>query len=339
MNKILIIGGGIAATALAAQLAGKVHVTVVDKSRGLGGRMAVRRKDSFEFDHGAQFFTSRSEEFQGFLSAAQSAGSVAEWAPRLTTLERGKDAYKREWFEPHFVAAPSMNSLCKQSLLALQAASQETFELRLGTQIAPLPATRSEDTGQWPIADSEGNEIGHFDYVVSSAPSRQTQDLFVSVQFAQQAALAKASHLPCFSLLVACASQPELHFDLAVVKNSPVALIVDNLSKPGRSARGSLLIHSDNHWARDHLEDELEDVRDALIAELLALIPLDAEQIAHTDLHRWRFAKTEIAAEADFLFDEQLGLAACGDWCLGGRVEDAFLSGHRLGKNLLAKLG
>jgi predicted NAD/FAD-dependent oxidoreductase len=28
------------------------------------------------------------------------------------------------------------------------------------------------------------------------------------------------------------------------------------------------------------------------------------------------------------LFDSELEIGACGDWCLGGRVEAAFLSGR-----------
>jgi len=51
-------------------------------------------------------------------------------------------------------------------------------------------------------------------------------------------------------------------------------------------------------------------------------------------LHRWRYARTANSAGEDFLLDRQLRLAACGDWCLGERVEDAFLSGLRLAKVL-----
>ena len=55
MQDVLIIGTGMAATALASTLAGKARVTLVEKSRGFGGRMATRRREGFEFDHGAQF--------------------------------------------------------------------------------------------------------------------------------------------------------------------------------------------------------------------------------------------------------------------------------------------
>ena len=53
-------------------------------------------------------------------------------------------------------------------------------------------------------------------------------------------------------------------------------------------------------------------------------------------LNKWRMKPHEhdvIAAT----FQKQL--AACGDWCLGGRIEDAFLSGQRLGLSLAASFG
>ncbi|MDP2987955.1 MAG: amine oxidase, partial [Hydrogenophaga sp.] len=34
------------------------------------------------------------------------------------------------------------------------------------------------------------------------------------------------------------------------------------------------------------------------------------------------------------LFDKALGIGACGDWCLGHRVEDAFVSGLEMALEL-----
>src|SRR5690606_13683869 len=59
------IGAGMAGLALAVGLreAG-VSALILEKSRGLGGRMATRRLGEGIFDHGAQFFTAKSPEFQ-----------------------------------------------------------------------------------------------------------------------------------------------------------------------------------------------------------------------------------------------------------------------------------
>ncbi|MFW5681305.1 MAG: FAD-dependent oxidoreductase, partial [Pseudomonadota bacterium] len=42
--------------------------------------------------------------------------------------------------------------------------------------------------------------------------------------------------------------------------------------------------------------------------------------------HRWRYALAAEPVGEPCLYDRS-GLVACGDWCLGGRIEAAFLSG------------
>ena len=335
MQEVLIIGTGISATALANSLAGKARITLIEKSRGFGGRMATRRREGFEFDHGAQYFTARSAFFQQFLAQPLERGTVAEWQPRLTTLEVGHPPYKREWFEPHYVATPSMNSLCKESLKALE----DRVEIVLGTEVGVIEKVDNGDaTCRWRVfgkqLDTPKEVLGEFDWILSTAPSAQTEALFANTEFNQLERLDDAAHLPCFSLMLGLDASTEFNFDLAMVKESPVALIVLNASKPQRSASQSLLIHSDNHWARANFEVDRMLIQQQLIDETCSLLDLDAASIMHTDLHGWRYAKTETAADEDFLLDGERQLAACGDWCLGGRIEDAFLSGHRLGKTL-----
>lgn len=112
--KIAIIGAGIGGLTLARELAKKANVTLFEKARGVGGRMSTRYADPFYFDHGAQCFTARSKEFQAFLKPYMDAGIVAEWKGKVINLELGKKETKRMWFEPHLVASPNMNSLCKK---------------------------------------------------------------------------------------------------------------------------------------------------------------------------------------------------------------------------------
>jgi predicted NAD/FAD-dependent oxidoreductase len=43
--------------------------------------------------------------------------------------------------------------------------------------------------------------------------------------------------------------------------------------------------------------------------------------------HRWRYGQCSELDERRMLFDPKMGLAVCGDWLAGGRVEVAFLAG------------
>jgi predicted NAD/FAD-dependent oxidoreductase len=56
--KIVVVGAGISGCVSAFRLAEAGHdVTLLEKGRGLGGRMSTRRMGGARIDHGAQFFT------------------------------------------------------------------------------------------------------------------------------------------------------------------------------------------------------------------------------------------------------------------------------------------
>jgi len=67
MVKIAIIGAGISGLALANTIKNNADVELFEKSRGFGGRVATRRANDFNFDHGAQFFKAKTLEFQNYI--------------------------------------------------------------------------------------------------------------------------------------------------------------------------------------------------------------------------------------------------------------------------------
>ncbi len=81
--RIAVVGAGLAGLTAADRLArAGASVTVIEKSRGPGGRAATRHADPWRFDHGMQYFTARSEPFRRQVAAWTDAGVVAPWRPR-----------------------------------------------------------------------------------------------------------------------------------------------------------------------------------------------------------------------------------------------------------------
>lgn len=320
---IAVIGAGLAGLTLARELAGQAEVTLFEKARGLGGRMSTRRQDDRQWDHGAQFFTARSRAFRQLLAPHIAAGTVAEWHPNLTTLSPDKPPFKRPWFEPHYVAVPGMNALLKA-----MAAGQE---VRLQTRVAHL---RRRPDG-WQLFDEQDGDLGTFDRVVSSAPLPQTREL-LGPHLAEPDALAPYAMAPCYALLLAVDAAALPAWDAARVNHAPLRWIAFNHRLPGRGPAGSVVAHSTPEWAREHLEHDQDWVQQQLTESFLALTGLPARAIAGARLHRWRYALSNEPAEPGegYVLDPQTGLAACGDWCLGGRVEAAFLSGRALARAL-----
>ncbi len=76
-----VIGAGIAGLLAARSITRAGYpVIVLEKSRGVGGRMATRRFQNGVFDHGAQFFTVREPAFEALVSGWLADGLIDHWA-------------------------------------------------------------------------------------------------------------------------------------------------------------------------------------------------------------------------------------------------------------------
>ena len=108
-ERISIIGAGMAGLACAKALRRKgAAVTVFDKSRGLGGRLASRRGDGVQFDHGAQYISARTPGFTAFMEACLADGAAALWRPDIHDGRESKGGSDK-WY----VGLPGMSGLVK----------------------------------------------------------------------------------------------------------------------------------------------------------------------------------------------------------------------------------
>lgn len=308
--KFGIIGAGIAGAWLANRLSRAGHeVLVFEKSRGLGGRMATRRRDELAFDHGAQFFTARTAAFRSMLD--EHPRQIAEWQPKVVTLGDVTKPYKRDWFEPHYVGMPGMGGICRALL------DDTTVELE--TEVSHLAPV---DDG-WLLSDQTGKET-RLDWVISTAPAEQT------VKIMPGAALDRVVYSPCFALMVPLESRPA--FDAAVVRGSALEWLAVTSSRPGRSDTPGMVAHASPQWSQAHYDDDREPLIDSL---LLVLRNLGISVGSEAALHRWRYARVVTTHDEPYWLDYDNKLAACGDWGVGPRVEDAFTSADRLSTALL----
>ncbi len=325
--KIAIVGAGISGLTLANELAGIGEITVFEKSRGVGGRMATRRAGDFRFDHGAQCFTARTTRFRQFVLPLMEAGHIAVWEGRVVNLNGGEDQSDRVWFETHLVASPDMNSLCK--LMA------ENADIRLDTEIAPLE--RRPD-GRWHLHDKEGGDQGSFDWVISTAPPAQTARLFgIHAGFSNQIMAQKTQ--PCFAVMAGWNCDIDPGWAAAKVRDNPIKWISVNSSKPGRdSAKTTLVVHSRKSWTRDHIGDDLDAVQSALGDALEALTGISIKTADHVATHRWRYALVEDAQRHGPYFAGDVRLAATSDWAASSRIEEAWLCALDLASMIKTRL-
>jgi len=315
MTRIAIIGAGMAGLTLANELNAYADVQVYEKSKGFGGRMATRTKNGFHFDHGAQFFISKSNDFKQFLQPYIRQGVVARWDAKFVELTRNKVTYEWQWSHevPHYVAAPDMS--------ALALAMAENISVKLNARVNKI--IKSEQ--QWQLTDESGNILGCYDWVILAMPAEQVVTLLPEAcQFKSEARVKNMK--ACYSLMLGFEKQLKLDWDAALVKDADISWVCNNQSKPGRAPQSSLLIHSTNKWADENINMHDDDVADYLIKETSDVIEQNVAIAVHVDLHRWRYANIGKQYGEKSLLDTDNNLAAIGDWCIKGRIESAFLS-------------
>ena len=323
-KSVAVIGAGLSGLACARALADHgVRVRVFEKARGAGGRMSTRRAQAWQFDHGAQYFTVRHPVFARQVDSWRRDGLVASWQGTIAVLDSGNMVIKDDDTVRN-VGVPGMNAVCRHL-----AADLDTF---YQTRICDLERVGE----QWQLTTDKGAGLGLYDAVVVSAPAPQTAALLEKVApiLAVQAAGVEMS--PCWAVMAVFPGPLDLGFDGAFVNESPLSWVARNGSKPGRPDGEAWVLHASPEWSRENLElDRSEAAQRLLEAFVAAAGGLEAAPL-HLDAHRWRFALPPEPLAEPCLFDADLRLAACGDWCGGPRVEGAFLSGVAAAGRLLA---
>lgn len=323
-----VVGAGIAGLSCARALsASGVRVTVLDKSRGPGGRMSTRRGEGWACDHGAQYFTARDPQFQAELAHWQQAGVAAPWRPRLTVFGPGgrREALGGAGADlSRYVGTPRMTAPARQ--LA------EGLDLRLQ---ATINALYRYDHG-WELSTVEHGLLPEaFDGVLLAVPAPQAVPLLQPLAPALAALAGSARMQACWALMVRFDAPLDLDFDAAFVNDGPLRWIARDTSKPGRAGMETWTLHASAAWSEAHIEDSPERVAAGLIDAFRAL---GGETPVVWSAHRWRYAVTESVIEAGHVWRAEEGVGLCGDWLNGGRVEGAWLSGHALAHSVLAEM-
>ena len=327
-KKIAIIGAGLAGLTAAHALKDTATVKLFDKSRGVGGRMSTRYAGDYEFDHGAQYFTARDPRFQNAVEAAIEQGVVAPWDGRAFYLK--EDSMTRDTGGDRFVGVPRMNSWAKS--LA------EGLDISLGARVSEL----SRRDSKWTLSFEGGSEQSGFDNVICAVPSVQATALLPD-NFNGMAALKGTQMDACFALMVGFDEIHDFGWESLRSSHDSAAWLAVNSDKPSRSkGKTTLMVHAAPDWSNTHAQADRDWVQTEMEASASTLCGTDISAAPHRALHRWLYASVSASPSNSpgeaAIYDQGIGLVACGDWCLGGRVEGAFLSGLAAADSLLNSL-
>lgn len=287
--------------------------------------MSTRYAGEFEFDHGAQFFIAKTPAFQDFLKPLVKAKIIAPWEANFCEIngKTGKMTNQTKWDDtyPHYVGTPRMNVIGKH--LAKQLTIHYTTHIKSFKKI----------NQQWQLSTMNNQVIDLlFDWVITTTPNEQALSLLPTT-FSHYKAIQNIKMLPCFALMLGLTKPLSLPFNAALVRHTNISWISCNNTKPGRKQAPTLLVHASNAWAESvALQDRLQ-VKNQMLQTLQDLID-QTLNMAHSDIHYWKYANCPKQTTSPFYLDTNQQLAAIGDWCIQGRVEAAFTSGFKLAQEL-----
>jgi hypothetical protein len=297
--RIAIIGAGMAGVSAGRLLADCGHrVTLLEKSRGCGGRCATKRWEGHVVDHGAQYFTLRHPDFSTAVHLASSKALCRITAPVLdehgTPLPDTGRYYHREG-----------NS-------------------RLVRHLAEGLALRTETT----VTDARAL-LGEYDRVLSTAPLPQTAALF--------GLKLPADYIPCLTVLLAYRGEPTgLCQKVYAVSDraSDLAWSACENHKSGRIAPGCtvMVAQMSETFSRKHLELPPADYPVLVRVMVESRWGLSPDNFLGALGHRWRYARVANSHAAPAL-PERCHFA--GDALAASRVEDAWLAGRAEARNIL----
>ncbi len=257
-------------------------VTVLDKGRGIGGRMATRRIGLARADHGAQYLTAQTPGFTDLMESLTAEGVAAGWHLN------GERSY---------VGTSGMSGIAKHLAQGLHVQLNEKV-VRLTT----------ETTG-W-RAETETGSVYRAYTVLLTTPVPQAlallNDSGITLETTDGAALETIRYEPSLTVLATLNQSPALPMPGFLQNPFPeIAWVVDNQQKGISPEQPSVTIHASAAFIHQHLDGDLEAAGRELLGLLQNQIP--AGSINDVQVHRWRYSHADrqhphpfLAASAPF---------------------------------------
>ncbi|MFN5854293.1 MAG: NAD(P)/FAD-dependent oxidoreductase [Pseudanabaenaceae cyanobacterium] len=345
MKEVVVIGAGLAGLTCAQQLqqAG-INVTVVEKSNGLGGRMATRRIQGTWIDHGAQYISPRDDGFVRFMRKLEEKQIVEPWGRNIyIATAQGLRPLQSDEIYPRYICTSGMTGIAKYIAQEfLSQGDQHKHRICNNTRIIGVQC----DDQQWRLTTQNNEEITA-DAIVATMPAPQFLPLFESVldngsNFLQAVRLVK--FLPNMTIMAGYD-----YSGVALPKWQGVKYEDDNIltwvscntSKHSSVQKQLVLVlQSSADFATQSMEEpDLEIAGKPMLIHAGKTLGKAFGSPEWWQVHRWRFAFADEPLGISCLSTASpLPLVCAGDWCAGRTIEAAYTSGMAAAESLAEML-
>ena len=324
-SSCIVLGGGITGliTAKILQREG-IEVTVLDKGRGIGGRLATRRINRGEpnegvFDYGTQYFSVEHPILQPWIDDWLQQGSVKKW----------------------FVTGSNSTGYCGvNGMREIAKYLARDLNVRTGTKVVKLSYDKQwlvETEGDYPKGTLRDRST-HADILVMTPPVPQSLALLdaseITLPSDIRSLLDRISYYSCIAVLALLAQPSKILAPGGIaLENESLVWLADNYQK-GISPNGyAVTLHatpkfSDTHWDSD--DAEIADKLFKAASDYLGSPPIQYQ------VHRWRYSLPKTFYHQPYLALTELPLVLAGDAFVAPKIEGAMLSGIAAGESIIA---
>ncbi len=307
--RVGIIGAGLSGLVAARTLRQEGHdVLVVEKSRGVGGRLAARRVVGTVVDHGAPIID------------APTGSSLA----RLLTELAVDDHVDM----PEGVAYRAGATRLAKALAA-------DLNVVLGVRIAAIRTTRD---GRFELAGEQGNTHGDVDAVIVSAPAPQAADVLENSRESGErvAALRAITYDPAIMILAGMAIAAPTALDPFTVADPFVRITAESVK--GRDPIDGvvpIVARVSPGRSTGYLDASDDDILTDIVPVLREVCAADADPI-WVQVKRWRYATCATTTDFDVLNPSNSRVIVCGDATVGVDLTGVCDSGIRAARRVMA---
>lgn len=311
-----IVGAGLAGLVAAEQLASAGHrVLVVERNGSPGGRLATRQIGQARLDHGAQFFTVRSDRFQADVDSWIEAGVIVEWCRGFDEI----DGY------PRYRAEGGMSALARH--LADKA-------IRAGATVATKVTTAAVIPGAagWTLShDHWAREPDEVDAVLLTAPVPESLAILAAGGVKPiDPAVADIRYHRCLALMALTECEPTLPAAGATQRpDDPFfSFIADNAAK-GISPVTALTFHTAHALSASLWDSADTEIKAHLLPLAASAVGLLGTDLVDVQLKKWRHTGpvTPWPDRCAVVAEHPRPVVLAGDAFGGPKIEGAFLSG------------
>ncbi|MEC4807149.1 MAG: FAD-dependent oxidoreductase [Jaaginema sp. PMC 1079.18] len=317
---IAVIGAGLAGLTCAKQLQDRGFDTILlDKSRGLGGRVATRRLHETRVDHGLPFWEVQGSVSQRLTHTLAAKKLLHPWGDRFYQLHSDGTWEK---------LAPTQRYITPDGINAI--AKVMAARLKVQRQFRVVKLTVDESKSVWQIA-SESSQI-QAQAIVLAIPAPQALDLLLASDLDIFPALHRVRFHPGLAVMAGYDLDfPALGWQAVKLKGDrDLHWIVRDSNKYHQPSQPTFVLHSTPDFAQHYLDTpDLKVAQSKLLHQVSQRLKTDFTKPQWVQIHRWRYARTHQALnEPCLLAQTPLPLVCCGDWCLGSSIESALQSGQ-----------